>query len=106
MDIVRAKERNLCQSVTKYSRKMLPEDRRAEELEAKMQNNFLDFSFDGDDAELSSLKKPRLSDTVKAAHVAHTGMCSKSMQTMDNLNELMRKVDGFISKKINDSQSK
>lgn len=90
-------EQVLVSNQTRYSRKMQPDERRAEALKLKLMEDFADSSSNEDESTGSSAKKKRKVDTAKEANLAHAKMCEKAMSTMDNVNQLLLKVDKYVS---------
>ena len=92
-------QQQLVSNVTKYSKKMSPNERRAEAVKRKLNQNYLDSSSSEDETTDTASKKPkRKVDAAKSANIAHAKMCEKAMSTMDNVNTLLQKVDKYLEK--------
>jgi len=76
---------------------MEPDERRAEAVRLKLNQNFVDSSLSEDESTGTAAKKKRKVDAAKDANLAHTKMCEKAMSTIDYVNGLLKKVDQYIS---------
>lgn len=93
----------LLDNLTMYSKVMEPEQRRKTAAVKEKMGSFLDSSDDsssGSERE-SVRKRQRKVDSGKEAQNAHTKMCEKAMDTMENVNKLLSKVDSYLSKNKN-----
>ncbi|KAL9978465.1 hypothetical protein ACROYT_G015985 [Oculina patagonica] len=88
---------------TKYAKPMTPAERKSEAVKAKMSNQFVDSSPNSSETEEEGNKrKKRKLDCAKEAQNAHTKMCEKALQTMDNVNNLLQKVEKYLDTKKTD----
>ena len=80
---------------TKYSTLMTPRQRKAEAVKSKLVNELVDLSQDSSEKENG---KPE----EKKGEIDHakesSKMCQKAMDTMNNVNDLLTKVNSYLDK--------
>ena len=80
---------------TKYSTLMTPRQRKAEAVKSKLDNELVDLSQDSSEKENG---KPE----EKKGEIDHakesSKMCQKAMDTMNNVNDLLTKVNTYLDK--------
>ena len=83
---------------TKYSKLMTPRQRKAEAVKRKLDNELVDLSLDSSEEENGKQEKKRKIDHAREAQLAHQKMCQKAMETMNNVNDLLTKVNTYLDK--------
>ena len=84
---------------TKYSTLMTPSQRKAEAVKRKLDNELVASSLDSSEEENGSQEeKKRKIDHAKEAELAHQKICKKAMDTMNNVNDLLAKVNTYLDK--------
>ena len=83
---------------TKYSTLMTPRQRKAEAVKSKLDNKSVDLSLDSSEEENGKQEKKRKIDHAREAQLAHQKMCRKAMDTMNNVNDLLAKVNIYLDK--------
>ena len=83
---------------TKYSTLMTPRKRKAEAVKGKLENELVDVSLDSSEEENGKQEKKRKIDHAREAQLAHQKMCQKAMDTMNNVNDLLTKVNTYLDK--------
>lgn len=69
-------------------------------MKTKMSHQFVDSSLSSSEMEEErSKEKKRKLDCAKEAQNAHTKMCEKALQTKDNVNNLLLKVEKYLDTK-------
>lgn len=85
---------------TKYSEKKTPAERRREALSSKLQEEFVCSSSDSDeDKDSTSTPRKRKADFAAEVQKAHKKMCTKAVETMSKVDEMLNKVDKYLDKK-------
>ena len=90
---------------TKYSTLMTPSQRKAEAVKRKLDNEFIASSLDSSEEENGrheekEKEKRQKIDHAKEAQLAHQKMCQKAMDTMNNVNDLLTKVNTYLGQEI------
>lgn len=84
---------------TKYSTLMTPSQRKAEAVKRKLDNELVASSLESSEEENGRQEeKKRKIDHAKEAQLAHQKMCQKAMDTMNNVNDLLAKVNTYLDK--------
>ena len=83
---------------TKYSTLMTPSQRKVEAVKRKLDNELVTSSMDSSEEENGRQEEKRKIDHAKEAQLAHHKMCKKAMETMNNGNDLLTKVDTHLDK--------
>ena len=88
----------LVSNQTKYSKQMTPAERKSAAVKAKLSRQFVNSSSRSSETEEEgSKRKKRKVDFAKAAQRAHTKMCEKALKTMNSVNDLLSKVDKYLT---------
>ena len=78
---------------------MTPRQRKAEAVKMKLDNELVDLTLDSSEDENGKQeKKKRKIDHAKETQLAHQKMCQKAMDTMNNVNDLLAKVNTYLDK--------
>lgn len=88
----------LINNTMKYAKKQTPEERKREALKRKLDAEFIDGSHSSHSSDEDKPSGSKKKTTVQDAHAAHTKMCEKALKTMDNVNDLLSKVDKYLQK--------
>ena len=83
---------------TKYSTLVTPRQRKAEAVKRKLDNELADLSLDSSEEENGKQEKKRKIDHAREGQLAHRKMCQKAMDTMNNVNDLLTKVNTYLDK--------
>ena len=85
------------QTVTKYSKRMTPSQRKAEVVERKLDNKFAASSSESAEEDGRREEKRKI-DQAKEAQLAHQKMCAKAMDTMESVKELLKKWTSILTR--------
>ena len=77
---------------------MTPCQRKAEAVKRKLDNELVAFSLDSSEEENGRHEEKQKIDHAKEAQLAHQKMCQKAMDTMNNVNDLLTKVNNYLDK--------
>ena len=77
---------------------MTPRQRKAEAVKRKLDNELVDLSLDSSEEENGKQEKKRKIDHAKESQLAHQKMCQKAMDTTNNVNDLLTKVNTYLDK--------
>ena len=78
---------------------MTPSQRKSEAVKMKLDNELFASSLDSSKEENGRQEeKKRKIDRTKEAQLAHQKMCKKAMDTMNNVNDLLAKVNTYLDK--------
>jgi len=78
---------------------MTPCQRKAEAVKRKLDNELVASSLDSSEEENGRYdEKKRKIDRAKEAQLAHQKMCQNAMDTMNNVNDLLTKVNTYLDK--------
>ena len=78
---------------------MTPRQGKAEAVKRKLDNELVDLSLDSSEEENGKQEeKKRNIDHAKEAHIAHQKMCQKAMDTINNVNDFLTKVNTYLIK--------
>ena len=84
---------------TKYSTLMTPSQRKTEAFKRKLDNELVISSLDSSEEENGRQEeKKRKIDHAKESQLAHHKMCRKAMDTINNVNDLLAKVNTYLDK--------
>ena len=76
---------------------MTPRQRKAEAVKRKLDDELVASSLDSSEEENGRQeKKKRKIDHAKKAQLAHQKMCQRAMVTMNNVNDLLTKVNTYL----------
>ena len=83
---------------TKYSTLMTPSQRKAEAVKRKLDNELVASSLESSEEENGRQEEKKRKIEAKEAQLAHQKMCQKAMDTMNNVNDLLAKVNTYLDK--------
>lgn len=87
---------SLLENKMQYAKKMSPTQRKKEAVKRKINSQFVDDSSSADEDRSTESQRKKGKTTAQQAQEAHKQMCEKAVTTMENVNQLLSKVDDYL----------